>query len=55
MWSHPELRVIATDFLRSKQDWEKFPEEFRILLATDNPGPPDLYQLVHTLEGNLGT
>lgn len=43
--------MIATYFLRSKQDWEQFAKEFGILLGIDDPESPELYQLVHTLEG----
>lgn len=46
--------MIATYFLRSKQDWEQFAKEFGILLGIDAPESPELYQLVHTLAGTPG-
>lgn len=46
--------MIATYFLRSKPDWGKFAEEFRIVLGIDEPEFPEIYQLVQTLEGSPG-
>lgn len=47
LWSKAELRAISKDFSNSKENSQKFYGEFRILIESNNPGFPDLYQFMH--------
>ena len=48
-WSKTELRAIVREFLKPREEPQKFSEEFTIFIGAYDPQLPDLYQLVYTL------
>ena len=46
-WSKAELRSIIKDFSNSKENPQRFYEEFRILIGVYDPGLLDLSQCIH--------
>ena len=49
--SEAELRSTTKGFSNSKENPQRFYEEFRILIGAYDPGLPGLYQFIHMVLG----
>uniref|UniRef100_K7E0E8 Uncharacterized protein n=1 Tax=Monodelphis domestica TaxID=13616 RepID=K7E0E8_MONDO len=51
-WTKTELRAMAKEFPKARENPIEFAKEFELTLSTYQPGLSDLYQLAHILVGS---